>query len=181
MDQQEQYSTQLLVMRHGEAQVYAQNDHQRALTDRGQQEVLENAKNLANLLASLTRPSLKVLVSDALRTKETWSIIDEYLRAQTLSLHQIDSVNEQSSLYLAPSSFLQKVISDTQMDSYEQMQNQKVYLDQTPVILLIAHNPGLSDLIYDLAGHWMSLKTAQMIHLEQKISFEPWKLRSLGS
>ena len=47
------YSTHLLIMRHGQAQLYAASDHQRSLNDAAKLEVSQSARLIAKTLSNL--------------------------------------------------------------------------------------------------------------------------------
>ena len=76
------YLTHLLVMRHGQAKIYAKSDHQRPLSHDGEIEVVRGAQFINQLFSSSVYMHIDVLVSDALRTKSTWDLIAEYLENQ---------------------------------------------------------------------------------------------------
>lgn len=168
-------------MRHGQAQLYTASDHQRPLNNAGKLEVSQSAQFIAKTLSSLVVLHFDVLVSDATRTRETWTLIKSYLETQDLLNVVSYSVNYRPDLYLASASKMESIISDIQVqfDNKLKLFPQKDSKEtSTHLILLIAHNPGSSDLLYDLVGQVTSLKTSQIAHLIQEIPFELWNLHT---
>ena len=88
--------TQLVIIRHGEAEVYATSDHQRPLTARAHQQLQRTREGLISSLTDRTSRSALVWVSDARRTQETWHV----LTASPLPLDQVQ-VCIRPDLYLA--------------------------------------------------------------------------------
>ena len=178
------YSTHLLVMRHGQAKLNAESDHQRPLSYEGEMEVLQRAQFITTLLSSSVDAQIDILVSDSLRTKSTWTIIKGYLETQNIRLDQF-SVSYRSDLYLASSTKLQSIISDVQVRVCEQRLSESLEkeLDSklSHIILMISHNPGCSELIYDLVGKSTSLKTSQIAHFTQENLFGIWALQALAN
>ena len=178
------YSTHLLVMRHGQAKLNAVSDHQRPLSGEGEMEVLQSAQFIAAVLSSSVDTYIDILVSDSLRTKSTWALIKKYLETQNIRLNQF-SVSYRSDLYLASSTKLQSIISDVQVRVCEQRLTKSSEKELDPplshIILMISHNPGCSELIYDLVGKSTSLKTSQIAHLSQGNLFGIWALQALVS
>lgn len=143
--------TRVVVLRHGEAAVYASSDHERPLTDYGRASLQAALPSLITQLERLMEEStrergaarLEVRVSDALRTLETWRILSSKLEALCQreahwSLHlKIDPT-----LYLASAPRL-----------YQELLELEHERDETAGVTLmyIGHNPGLSELLTDLA------------------------------
>ena len=117
---------QLFLMRHGESPA-GPNDFERPLTDRGR----KGARACARALQSRALKPEIALVSPALRCRETWA--------------RLAPLTPECSLVLAPSLYGASVST-----LLEQL------LTQTPspgeTVLLLAHNPGISDLAAQLTG-----------------------------
>lgn len=118
----------IILMRHAKSDWndLSLTDHQRSLNKRGN----TDAPLMAQRIKSYGILPELMLVSDATRTRETWQHIAEPLgNAQT----QFDA-----DLYLASTStIIQKLKKlDNMIDN----------------VLLLAHNPGITDVFYDLAG-----------------------------
>jgi len=101
-------------------------DHQRVLNPRGRRDAPQMADRIVNhgIIPEL------ILVSDATRTQETWQLVSPALgNAQT----KFDK-----ELYLASSStIISKLMKlDNLIDT----------------VMLLAHNPGITEVFYDLAG-----------------------------
>ena len=141
----------LYLLRHAEAQLFSAsgNDFDRKLSSTGQNNIL-NA-------APVYRESLTVdavFCSSASRTKETWKLLN--LNVGTCSFH--------SELYGASSDELFHFIQGIP----------NVFSH----VLLIGHNPGLSDLASYLTDEFYSLKTGQLLEIELESS--EWKMISRG-
>ena len=115
-------------------------------------------------MTSLNLKKLIVLVSEARRTQQTWDELKPQI--EQLKIPKVN-IHIHSSLYLA---------------SYEYLFHQVLeYLpaDEIPrALLLIGHNPGLSDLVNDLSASWLSLQTGQWIHLAPTKDLARWTLLS---
>lgn len=116
----------LTLLRHGHAQVSAAGgDVDRALDETGRAEVAATA----SAFAEFERPS-KLLVSSARRTRETAEIV-----IHTLGLEHVQT-EYLPELYLASAATLRRTL-DLQPDDHTR-------------ILLIGHNPGLSDFVFEM-------------------------------
>lgn len=150
----------VLVMRHGQAEVYAQTDDQRSLTESGRKEVIDSGKHISQCLESLNIQRLIILVSKAQRAQQTWHEMQDQLE----QLNILDmSIYIQSDLYLANHDHLYHVILEY-----------LVHAEHQSVILLIGHNPGLSNLVNELSASWLSLQTAQWVHLTSNKDLARW-------
>jgi phosphohistidine phosphatase len=131
----------LILFRHGEAQVRAASgrDIDRALTPAGQATAARAAKFLAGVGVS---PDV-VLVSDAVRTQQTWKAMQETF---SLSLAEI-----KHDLYNAPADVL--------------MEAARTRPEHT--VMVVAHNPGLQSLALDLL-HEMDASTALTARVESR-------------
>jgi len=103
-----------------------QTDHQRTLNARGRKDTPHIAQKIKDfgILPDL------ILVSDAERTRETWQILSEVLRSTPTRFSH--------DLYLASAKqIIQTIVAvDPLIDT----------------VLIIAHNPGITDVFYSLAG-----------------------------
>ena len=135
---------QLLLLRHAEAEPApaGSSDNDRALTDRGRRE----AVSAANAIAAAGLTIDEALASPAQRTRETASIVARRLNL-TLPITHV------ATLYLAAPQVILQALQSCRA--------------QSRTVLLIAHNPGLSDLVHELAGgtQAMVLRTAGLCHL----------------
>lgn len=118
----------LLIMRHGKAEGAAATDHERGLTDKGRSQ----AQMVGEYLESQgVRPTL-VLVSDAMRTQETWESVLEAMPGFA------GEVQVTGALYEAgPAEALDLV---------------RAADPSHPVVLVIGHEPTMSSLTDHLAG-----------------------------
>jgi phosphohistidine phosphatase len=135
---------QLLLLRHAEAKPAPSgaSDSDRALTEHGRRQALGAA-------AAIAAAGLKVdeaLVSPAQRTRETASIV---IRGLGLGI----PITHIAALYLAAPEVMLRALQACRA--------------QTHTVLLIAHNPGLSELAQELAGDTQAivLRTAGLCHL----------------
>lgn len=111
----------LVLLRHGRAESFAEEDHARALTARGRRDVSALGEWLA---ASGVRPDL-VLVSSALRTRETWDLV-------AASLAGSPTVQVEDDLYSAS--------ADTALDAVRRVG------DDVEVLVYVGHNPTVASL-----------------------------------
>jgi phosphohistidine phosphatase len=103
-----------------------QTDHQRSLNARGRKDTPRIAQKIKDygILPDL------ILVSDAERTRETWQILSEILPSiPTRFSHD---------LYLASAQQITKTIEEVD--------------PLIDTVLILAHNPGITDVFYSLAG-----------------------------
>ncbi len=103
-----------------------QTDHQRTLNARGRKDTPQIAQKIKDygILPEL------ILVSDAERTRETWQILSEILPSTPTRFT--------NDLYLASAQQIIKTIEE---------------LDPLiDTVLILAHNPGITDVFYSLAG-----------------------------
>ena len=133
----------LLLMRHGEASYSAgRSDKDRPLTMHGK----DQATRAGEWLKSKGLCPDVIWCSSALRTRETWDILQSAgaIKAQA---HLVDD------LYLANPHELLKAIHSSPTDAQ--------------CLLVIAHNPGLSALASALSNQRIGLGTAQMVVFDQ--------------
>ncbi|PCJ67726.1 MAG: hypothetical protein COA58_00905 [Bacteroidetes bacterium] len=118
----------VILMRHAKSSWTdpSQTDHQRVLNNRGKRDTPIVA---AKILAHGILPEL-IYVSDAQRTQETWELLSKQLpKIQTIF---------STSLYLASSDSLIETIKQTD--------------NLIDTVMLIAHNPGITEAFYSLGG-----------------------------
>lgn len=147
-------SRRLTLLRHGEADRAgdAGDDHARRLTKRGEREAWESATRIA----SLPPPPERILASAAPRARQTATIALDALGLPSRLL----TVDPQ--LYLAEVRGLLEAIAAVE--------------DDCTHLLVVGHNPGLSELVHVLApgGAFGSLDTGAWCTLESPA--ESWAL-----
>lgn len=134
----------LLIMRHGHSPSGGDiEDHDRPLSIAGQQEASLIAQKIVlhDLLPHL------MLVSTAKRTQETAAILQH-----TWSEHEQISQQNLAAFYLAGLSNVQRAIEPLTRD--------------IQTLLLLGHNPGWSDIVYQLSGASITLSTANLAIIE---------------
>lgn len=126
----------LIVMRHGEAEsAKGASDHARPLTPRGRRAASTIGRKLAQLSWS---PDLGI-VSDAVRTIETQTEVASILPTVTWRF--------ETRLYLASALTTLRELAHTEQ--------------QATTLMVIGHNPGLSDLVGALCDQVIRLDTAE--------------------
>jgi phosphohistidine phosphatase len=135
----------VILMRHADAQwpTYAGKDFDRPLTERG-----ESAAHFsASAIQEAGHPVDLILASSARRTQQTAQIVANTLGLPDAAVRLVDA------LYNASPNTL-----ETQMCQV---------LHQVNVVLLIAHNPGISELAQRLGGQakMAALHPAQWLHM----------------
>ncbi len=137
----------LYLLRHGEAEHFSKDrtDITRKLTANGQ-------KRLERLLQTFEKQKPKidlVLSSDAIRTKETSEVVKAYL-----SVTEIDFSNE---IYEAEVEIL--------------LQKCMLVSDEIDHLMLIGHNPGLSNLLALITGeNFLNMQPGMLAKVELNIS-----------
>ena len=135
---------QLLILRHAKsswADTFA-DDWERPLTERGQRD----AKRVGQLLRRLSLVPDLIITSDAVRAHTTAQIVADaagYTRTLVLS----------PSLYHAKPDAVIAVL-------------QAVKAATARTIMIVAHNPGLEDLVAQLTGQQIDLPTAALANVE---------------
>lgn len=134
----------LLLVRHAQAVSAdsAQTDFSRPLSDQG----VVQAQALASLLMRANQIPDLMLVSSAQRTQMTASFLSKELGLISQNQRTLDE------LYLAPASLIEKVIQQTP--------------EEINTLMVVAHNPGLSDFACRFAPWINSLKTGQMVCIQ---------------
>lgn len=133
----------LILMRHAKSswKEPGQEDHARPLNKRGRRD----APRVAERLVELGWTPQRVLLSDAARTRETWSL----MRA---AFQPAPAVEERPDLYLAG---LERI---------------RAGLAKVPAgegtVLVLGHNPGWEDAVSSLVGQPISMTTANAALLE---------------
>ncbi len=122
-------------MRHATADSGGLRDHDRPLTDHGQNE----AHRVGHWLANNERVPDRVLSSSARRCRETWFSV-------CAGLGRDVAVEFEDRLYNAPSEVLFDSLTDLTATAGEAQETER------EIVLLIAHNPGISHLALELAA-----------------------------
>jgi len=134
----------LILMRHAKAADHSPTgrDHGRPLAKRG----LRDAANVADMLRALGWSPSEVVSSDAVRTRETWSSMQDAVPLQVpVSFHP--------QLYLAGLAAIRGASSE--WDNHA----------DGPVLLL-GHNPGWETAASQLSGEFITMTTANAVLLE---------------
>jgi phosphohistidine phosphatase len=146
----------LNLIRHAKTQQTAPsgNDYDRELLDKG----ISQANVLGNYLQAHHISLGKMLCSGAARTQQTRSIICQHLTERC-------NFELTKKLYLSSHTEILSVIESAG--------------NNEPVITIVAHNEGISDLASYLSGERIHLRTSEMISLA--IPFESWTYLSQGT
>ena len=130
----------LYLIRHAKTEKTATsgNDFDRKLAEKGH---LQTEK-LSEFIAKFDFSNVDIWCSDAIRTKQTLSLIDEHFPSQN-----IEFKNE---LYVASSQEIRNLIWNT---------------DSNRDLLIIGHNEGISDIASYFLGEDIHLKTATFIQI----------------
>lgn len=139
----------LIIMRHAKSswKQAGQTDHDRPLNRRGKDAAPLMGRRIAG--ASL-RPDL-ILCSTAERAKQTCEAVVE---AADWSIEPIFT----KQLYLATPSAIRSTLTE--------------YCDSADTIMVIAHNPGLSEFTQELTGTFDHLPTGAVAHI--KLPIDDW-------
>ena len=142
---------QLLLLRHAKSswQDPALDDHQRPLNKRGQRD----APRMGNLIVSQQLVPDLIVSSSALRARQTAAAV-------ALCCGDPDLVQETDQLYLAPPSDYLSLLAD--LDDAHQR------------VLLVGHNPGISQLVEQLCGQASGMPTAALAALT--VDIDCWTL-----
>ena len=134
-------------MRHGEAEdAHPKGDRRRALTDRGRAQASYVA---GELQAHGWTPEL-VIASDAQRARET-------------AEQMIAGLGGTSNLELAP---------DFYLTGFDRIAQRIAAVEGASCIVVVGHNPGWSDALYQMTGKVLALATADAAVLES--TAEAW-------
>lgn len=118
-------SRRLLLVRHGQAEQFASDDHSRELTGRGRR----NAAAAGRWIASQGLTPDAALVSTAARTRQTWAEIAQALGAAPEPAYE-------RALYAA--------------DQYEVLDVLRLAPAEASTLVVVGHNPSVSHLAYAL-------------------------------
>ena len=135
----------LVLIRHGEAapETNKTDDFERNLTEIGKQ---DSAKMAAVLLNSVPAPEIFV-TSPAFRAIRTAEIF-----AATFGF---DDVNPDPNIYEASAETLLKTVTQLSNDQ--------------DIACLIGHNPGISNLLYELTGEIITMATSSWVEIELNV------------
>lgn len=127
----------IIILRHGEAELSQGDDHSRMLTSYGREQV----GAVASELSSRSWLPDAIICSDSKRTLETLAGLKK-----TVDLSNIH----------------EKVCRKFYLAGYDQIMEEAAELaDHVSTLLLIGHNPGWSDTVGVLTGHYHNLGTGQ--------------------
>lgn len=135
----------LILMRHGKAEYpqSGQRDHQRPLAPRGQ----SNARAQAHHW--VPSPGDHLLVSDAMRTRQTTEALLE-------TWHRLGHPHLPE-LHITPQGYLAS--AEMWLDLAAMVP------DDCQVLWIVGHNPGISDLVFELTGEFIGMATADVVHI----------------
>lgn len=125
---------ELILIRHAHAGPYTSPDETRKLSERGKEEALV----LAEKLSRRAMPKGIWLVSNAVRTRETFEVLSDE-----------NGVFSDFWYHASGPDYLQEIISQT-----------------SDVIYLVAHNPSISYLASYFLGETRNMETANCVHLQ---------------
>lgn len=148
----------LLILRHAKSshEQPGLTDHQRRLNDRG----LRDAPRVGEALRERRLQPDLVVSSTAERARETAELV-----AAACGYSPDRAIAFRDGLYLAPpASYVQELAATD---------------DRLGTVLVVGHNPGISEWLSRLAGEFHSLPTAALAHLE--LTLDSWASLSLGS
>lgn len=134
----------LIIMRHAKSswKKWGQPDHERPLNKRGKL----SAQRMGEALKEANWIPNRIFSSDSTRTQETWGHMEESLETENISFLR--------SFYHAGFSALVGELSGCEPTE--------------ECILVLGHNPGWSDLVTQLSGRFVELKTADVVLLETR-------------
>ena len=141
-------SFHLYIMRHAKSDwsVPGQDDHERPINKRGQ----KNAKQLGQWMQSNNYIPQKIISSTAVRAKQTIELVCKQFRDKDLNKIIYDKM-----LYLASPDTLIELI--------------QLHKNEVDSIMLVAHNPGLEQLVHFLSTsneEYRSMTTANLAIFE---------------
>lgn len=142
---------QLLILRHGKA-AQAATDFERPLSADG----VKSVRRLAEVLTARVPQPERVLCSPARRTRDTLALL-------TGQLVDPSMVEYPQSLYLASAEHLLSWVVATP--------------DDRQTLLLVGHNPGVSELVHLLADTRMqgALEAGTLVHLRADVTWSDWR------
>jgi phosphohistidine phosphatase len=152
---------QLWLLRHAKAEPYQVADYERALAQKG----IEQIHKISQLMSALQSPDI-IISSPALRAKQTTELL-----CQQLNLN-IDQVQWDERIYDAPTSRLIKVLEQ---------------IETGHIVLLTGHNPGFEGLLEYLtvgltgasrgSADSYSIPTATLVQIDMP---DEWKILDPG-
>jgi phosphohistidine phosphatase len=148
----------LIVLRHGKAEAHdPARDHGRTLVEEGREETAETVHALNGLLSE--HVNILVISSDAARAKETADILVRDVRSKTKMILE-------PGFYEASAKQMQRCCLK--------------HLDEPApsFVAVVGHNPGISEFVGRLTGHYLSLKTGSAAMLETEA--ESWDVAMLA-
>ncbi len=135
----------LILLRHAEAEIVGPSDHLRSLTKTGR----ETATNLGKIFKDKNINPNFILSSDSRRTKDTLKLLDiagsDELIAYSSEVYTANNADALVKL-LTSSSITQR-------------------LSGKEVLLLVGHNPAISELVEKLSGNFTSLEPGEACYL----------------
>jgi len=145
---------ELLLLRHGKSSWASPDleDQHRPLMPRG----IQAAQQIAALILNEGLMPSVVRCSTAVRTRETWAVIEETWTKLGVTIPACAYV---STLYLATTHQLAEAI--------------RTVADDQQRLLIIGHNPGLEELFAKLTGKFEAVPTAGLIALRLPIDHWP--------
>ncbi len=145
----------LFLMRHAQAETlgFQGSDHDRQLTELGEQQ----ARNMAEKIGEQLSKIEFILVSSAARTLATAEIVAKHIALSN------DQIKIDQRIYNAESDVLSEVVHELP--------------DIFSTVLLVAHNPGVSELCFNYTDQGISFRPASACLL--KADVECW--REIGS
>lgn len=126
----------LLLMRHGKAEAVAERDFERNLVEKGE----DQARLIGDYLVSQGITPSRVLVSAAARTKQTWQGVQSAFQGKDIEVDELEA------LYLGGTSETLDLI--------------RAVPSAQRVLLVVGHEPTMSQLAYRLADESVSDSTA---------------------
>ncbi|QPC84291.1 phosphohistidine phosphatase SixA [Phototrophicus methaneseepsis] len=130
----------LYLMRHGQASNMADSDHARPLTQKGE----ERTKSTAKVLAKLEITPTAIYASPRVRAQQTAAIIAEALN---MTVTTQESLNFDFDLKA-----LEKILGEQEDPDHD--------------LILVGHNPSMSDVLQQLTGVNTNMKTGAIACIE---------------
>jgi phosphohistidine phosphatase SixA len=190
MQSEAYYSVYLILMRHAVSTWQTSSDFERPLAANTSSSIHSVTQQLYDFFShqkqEIELQNLNLLcVSPAIRTQSTYQEVQAYL-STLKSQWQTTHIDCQKDLYLAsadtliqrlyildeflspshsiiPPPSLTQPLKDSSMNNHQShtTMNQSIPIG----LMMIAHNPGLSDLIHQLSGHMIRLQEAEAVVL----------------
>ena len=150
----------LILMRHGVSEWYASSDFTRTLVPKAAEAIHSTTQQLHEMI-SLDKLQL-CYVSPATRTQQSYHIMQNYLQSNAVQ-HQV-TLDQSQELYLASvSTLIEKLYTvDLALDHLKTPASSL----ESYYVMMLAHNPGLSDCIYQLSRSQIHLQEAEAVVLQ---------------